>query len=183
MFRWNTEGSLEDKAGYFYSNGRIDQLERSGAENVEVEFGVLLSEHGTIEIGYARCPFLNIIYCPPSEAVLGDGKSLVISREIMVRDQTEKKLNHSLLPHTTPNWTIGITMFKHILAKLQVLHCIIGLRLRYMYHLSVSAPTLSQLPKTQIQVQQWQQCGILFPILVTELQLLLDILVYCCFKV
>ncbi|KAM0005751.1 putative galactose mutarotase-like domain superfamily, glycosyl hydrolase, all-beta [Helianthus debilis subsp. tardiflorus] len=46
--------------------------------NVEVEFGVLLNKHGTIETGYARYPFLKISYCPPSEAVLGDGKSLVV---------------------------------------------------------------------------------------------------------
>ncbi|MFS7956755.1 putative alpha-mannosidase [Helianthus anomalus] len=100
----------------------LDRLECSGVENVEVEFGVLLNKHGTIETGYARVsityhvasdyalriskgyavdeegvasslasltalksvgtfqqyPFLKISYCPPSEAVLGDGKSLVV---------------------------------------------------------------------------------------------------------
>ncbi|KAJ0568321.1 putative biotin carboxylase [Helianthus annuus] len=80
MFRWNTEGSLEDKVGYFYSNGSSDRLERSGAENVEVEFGVLLNEHGTIEIGYAR---VSITYHVASDYALCISKGYAEAEEVV----------------------------------------------------------------------------------------------------
>ncbi|KAI7740716.1 hypothetical protein M8C21_023527, partial [Ambrosia artemisiifolia] len=64
-----------------------------------------------------QCPLINISYCPPSEAVLGDGKSLVIvvynpigwkreevvripvsSHEIMVLDSDGKVIKSQLIP-------------------------------------------------------------------------------------
>ncbi|KAJ0876165.1 hypothetical protein HanPSC8_Chr11g0485301 [Helianthus annuus] len=80
MFRWNTEGSLEDKAGYLYSIGSSDRLERSGAENVEVEFGVLLNEHGSIEIGYAR---VSITYHVASDYALHISKGYAEAKEVV----------------------------------------------------------------------------------------------------
>ncbi|XP_076949600.1 alpha-mannosidase At3g26720-like [Bidens hawaiensis] len=66
---------------------------------------------------FQQCPLLNISYCPPSEAVLSDGKSLVIvvynplgwkreevvripvsSHELIVSDSSGKEIESQLLP-------------------------------------------------------------------------------------
>ncbi|XP_045793095.1 LOW QUALITY PROTEIN: alpha-mannosidase At3g26720-like [Trifolium pratense] len=67
--------------------------------------------------GFQQCPLLNISYCPPSEATLANGKSLVIvvynplawkreeviripvsTREVSVKDSSGKEIESQLLP-------------------------------------------------------------------------------------
>ncbi|KAF4397582.1 hypothetical protein G4B88_027322 [Cannabis sativa] len=49
-----------------------DAVSGTERQHVAADYALRLS------LGYKECPLLNISYCPPSEAVLSDGKSLVV---------------------------------------------------------------------------------------------------------
>lgn len=72
---------------------------------------------GNVLTSFEQCPLLNISYCPPSEAVLADGKILVVivynplgwkreeviripvsSEKVVVRDSSGKEIESQLLP-------------------------------------------------------------------------------------
>ncbi|KAF5790866.1 putative alpha-mannosidase [Helianthus annuus] len=98
------------------------RISKGYAEAEEVVASSLASLTALKSVGtFQQCPLLNITYCPPSEAVLGDGKSLVVvvynpigwkreevvrfpvtSREIMVRDSDGKEIESQLTPIHSP---------------------------------------------------------------------------------
>ncbi|MFS8021541.1 putative glycoside hydrolase family 38, central domain superfamily [Helianthus anomalus] len=74
MFHWNT-GILK-----VHLKIRLDTFIPMEAVNVEVEFGVLLNEHGTIEIGYAR---VSITYHVASDYALRISKGYAEAEEVV----------------------------------------------------------------------------------------------------
>ncbi|XP_057437604.1 alpha-mannosidase At3g26720-like [Lotus japonicus] len=94
------------------------EAERLVASTLAFLINERLSSHGmNLVTDFQQCPLLNISYCPPSEATLGNGKSLVIvvynplawkreeliripvsTGEVFVQDSAGKEIESQLLP-------------------------------------------------------------------------------------
>ncbi|XP_027348900.1 alpha-mannosidase At3g26720-like [Abrus precatorius] len=115
-----------------------------------------LSSHGLNPVtDFQQCPLLNISYCPPSEATLADGKSLVIvvynplawkrediiripvsSEKVFVQDSTGKEIESQLLPVSNATLTIRKRYIEAYFGKAP------GGELKYWLAFPVSVPPL-----------------------------------------
>ncbi|KAG5526953.1 hypothetical protein RHGRI_028029 [Rhododendron griersonianum] len=108
-----------------------------------------------LSIGYAECPLLNISYCPPSEAALSNGKSLVIivynplgwkreeairipvsSEGVIVMDSAGREIESQLLPLSNASLSIRNYHVKAYLGRSP------GETMKYWLAFSVSVPPL-----------------------------------------
>ncbi|GFS34385.1 glycosyl hydrolase family 38 protein [Actinidia rufa] len=126
-----------------------DAVSGTEREHVAADYAKRLS------IGYAECPLLNISYCPPSEAALSNGKSLVIvvynplgwKREeairvpvstegVIVHDSDGKEIESQLLPLSYASLSIRNYHVKAYLGRSP------GETIKYWLAFSVSVPPL-----------------------------------------
>ncbi|KAK7290561.1 hypothetical protein RIF29_05069 [Crotalaria pallida] len=115
----------------------------------------LSSHEGNPVTDFQQCPLLNISYCPPSEATLPNGKSLVIvvynplawkrdeviripvsTGEVFVRDSAGKEIESQLLPLSNATLSIRKHYVKAYVGKSP------GEELKYWLAFPVSVPPL-----------------------------------------
>ncbi|XP_056689523.1 alpha-mannosidase At3g26720 isoform X2 [Spinacia oleracea] len=96
----------------------------------------MTNTHGKTETSYEQCPLLNISYCPPSETLLSNGKSLVVVvynplgwnreeviqipvsiDEVIVQDFKGREVESQLLPVTKSSLSIRNDHLKAYLGK------------------------------------------------------------------